>query len=330
MHKSPTPDAVRVPIDAMQQFVTDVFKCAPIPDEHAELIAHLLIDTEVRGVKTHGVRQVERYVDFFVNGDVNPGPQTRIVQETSVTTAMNGDFGLGMIVANEAIGITIAKAREHGIAAATTTHHGHIGSCGKYVRQALRQGLGAFCLTGNNSIPEGWFTTEHSVQTTTRGAPGAAFGMPSSEGLPDFLLDMACYLFEGTEEIIERWPPVFFRMFGMAHVANFISASMGGQAVGNPGGGNPCYPRAHQSSFIMVVDPDRFAGRDAYFEDVDRMLSGVQQMAPIKGFDKPHLAGGPEFDCEQDCRANGVPIEPDVREILDRMAARFSIAAPWA
>ncbi|MAE61571.1 MAG: hypothetical protein CMJ49_09470 [Planctomycetaceae bacterium] len=328
--QQPVPtDALRIPADRLERFVADLYRAVPIPADHADLIARLLVDTQMRGVYSHGVHQVERYLDYFENEHLNVHPQLRVTQQSAVTTAIDGDWGLGMIAADEAIRITIAKAREHGVAVTTTRQHGHIGSCGKYVRYALREGLGAFCLTGRCAMLEARYRPDRELWSTTQGAPGAAFGMPSPDGQPDFLLDMACYLHNGRDELLERWPDIVFRMFGLAHLANIMSGTLAGQADGFPDGQCEPYKVSFQSAFYMVIDPDRFGGREAYLDDMDRLLRGTARVKPFEGRDTAALAGGPEHDHEHVCRRDGVPVWGDAQESLQRMAERYHIPAPW-
>ena len=103
MQQSPPTDVVKVPVEPLQRFVADLFKRVPIPDEHAELTAGLLVDTQVRGVFSHGVRQAQRYLNAYQEGTLNAPPQTRVIKDGPVVTAIDGDRGLGIIVAGHRV-----------------------------------------------------------------------------------------------------------------------------------------------------------------------------------------------------------------------------------
>lgn len=330
MQQSPAADAVRVRTESLQHFVAELYKRVPIPEEHADLIAHLLVETQMRGVFTHGLRQVERYLSSFQGGTLNTHPRTRVLKDRPVTTAMDGDCGLGIIAADQAIKITIAKAQSHGVAVTTTTHHGHIGSCGKYVRQALHEGLVAFCFAGRNLTSDATWTSDDELWITMHGAPGAAFGLPSGDGLPDFLLDMACRLFSDNDEILERWPSVIFKMMGMSHMVNLMTGPLAGQMVGASEGRHVSYTESIQSGFYMAIDPEHFGGREAYFDDINQLMHGVRRLRPFKGYDTASMAGGPEHEHEAECQCHGVPVWGDVRESLERMGNRYDVPVPWA
>ena len=324
MQQSPPDDAVRVSAESLACFLADLYRRVPIPDEHAELTAHLLVDTQMRGVYSHGVRQVQRYLDAYREGTLNTHPQTRVTNDGPATTALDGDGGLGIIVADEAIKTTIAKARSYGVAVATTTHHGHLGSSGKYVRQALREGMVAMCFAGRSLQFDDFYTSDDEVLATMGGAPAAAFGLPTREGFPDFLLDMAVSVFQDAEEMLERWPGIVFKTMGLSHMLNLMTGTLAGQSVAPPD------MHDSQSGFYMVTDPEQFAGREAYMDQVDQVMQHVRGMKPLKGHDTAMMAGGPEHEHEAESRQRGVPIWGDDRESLEAMAARYDMPVPWA
>ena len=111
MNRPPT-DGICVPAAALHQLVHEIFVAVPITDQHARLIADLLIDTDLRGVVSHGVMQVERYFTDFRSGATNTHPQLRILRESASTAALSSDGGLGYIAGCQAMDMAMAKARE--------------------------------------------------------------------------------------------------------------------------------------------------------------------------------------------------------------------------
>src|SRR4051794_26634961 len=101
----------------MQAFVREAARSAGIPDDHATLLSQLLIDCDLRGVLSHGSRQMVRYAREIRCGGVNPRPNVRAVQETPTSLLMDGDFGLGYFPAYEGTLKTIEKATQQGMAA---------------------------------------------------------------------------------------------------------------------------------------------------------------------------------------------------------------------
>jgi LDH2 family malate/lactate/ureidoglycolate dehydrogenase len=123
---------LRVDADLLRKLIRDVFAAVPVSEEHATLIGELMVDTDLRGVVTHGIIQVKRYYSDFRSGATNTHPDVRVLREAAGTVALTGDGGLGYIAGHKAMAMAIDKARKTGIGAATTTYHEHIGSAGKY------------------------------------------------------------------------------------------------------------------------------------------------------------------------------------------------------
>ena len=81
----PPTDGIQVPSEDLGVLVFNIYRSVPIPEEDARLVADLLVDTELRGVVSHGVTQVERYVRSYQEGKMNPRPEVRVLNEGPVT-----------------------------------------------------------------------------------------------------------------------------------------------------------------------------------------------------------------------------------------------------
>lgn len=60
--------AVTVPADALTRFTADVFARAGMSDAHARTVADVLVWADLRGVDSHGVTRVPRYVEMIDTG----------------------------------------------------------------------------------------------------------------------------------------------------------------------------------------------------------------------------------------------------------------------
>ena len=163
----PPTDGIRVAVPDLEQLVVELFEAVPIPEDHARLIAGKLVECDLRGVVSHGVLQVNRYVRSFQDGTVNPNPQIRVLKEGPTTAALSGDGGLGYLVATKAMAMAISKAQEVGIGATTSTYHAHLGSTGNYARMAMRADLIGISTSGRNAA-------DHYIATRRSGAPSRA------------------------------------------------------------------------------------------------------------------------------------------------------------
>jgi len=318
----PPTDGIRVPVEDLRGLVACIFKKVPIPEAHAQLIANLLIDTELRGVVSHGVRQVERYVRSYQTDRTNSHPNVRVLKEGPVTAALTGDGGLGMIVATKATQMAIAKAREMGVGVSTSTYHAHVGSSGKYVRMALREDMIGFSFSGRNAAPK--YDYDNTIQGSIQGSPPLAFGMPSGPDQPYFLLDMASHM-PWDEECFKKMPQVFIKAIGISHMANIMSGTLGGQMLPEFNRQNIKYTDANQSGFFMAIDIERFVPLKPFKADMDHLMAEVSQMKPFPGFTEATLPGGRAWKKEREYLQDGIPISAAAMKSLEKLTDEFGL-----
>ncbi len=84
-------------------WATRALTAVGVPDADAAHIARCLVDVDLRDVKSHGTRQLRRYVGEFRDGRVNPTPQIRTLREGGNIIRLDGDGGAGYLVATQAV-----------------------------------------------------------------------------------------------------------------------------------------------------------------------------------------------------------------------------------
>jgi LDH2 family malate/lactate/ureidoglycolate dehydrogenase len=114
--------------DDLRDFAGRLGRAAGLPGERADLLAELLTANDLRGVVSHGTRQLATYARLLRDGILNPEPAVQPARETSTSLLMDGDGGLGYFPAYEGTGRVIDKALDAGIAVLVTRNHGHFGA----------------------------------------------------------------------------------------------------------------------------------------------------------------------------------------------------------
>jgi len=323
---TPPPDATFVPVDALQSWLGDLFTAVPVPADHATLIAELMVDTDLRGVTSHGVVQVERYVRGWQEGRMNRAPRIEVLREGPATAALNGDGGLGYIVAAQGMEMAIERAETLGVGVVTTTYHDHIGSAGKYVRMALRRGHIGVGLSGRSAAPE--YNPAGTIMGSIQGSPPFCVGVPSGPDQPPFILDMATNV-PWDADAFTRMPQIYLKAIGIAHVANMFSGTLGGQMLPDFDRRNITFAGADQSGFFMALQIDRFTDPTAFLADMNHLMQQVGDLEPLPGFDFADLPGGPEWRREAEYRERGIPIGADTLATLTGLGHELGVNAPW-
>ncbi|MGQ9714413.1 MAG: Ldh family oxidoreductase, partial [Anaerolineae bacterium] len=87
--------SARISADRLRAFCTQVFQTLGVPEEDAFWTADVLVEADLRGVGSHGVARLKRYVDGLRTGVMVPRPQVQVVRETATTALVDGGGGLG-------------------------------------------------------------------------------------------------------------------------------------------------------------------------------------------------------------------------------------------
>jgi uncharacterized oxidoreductase len=100
-----------LPPDQLQALATRIFAALGVPDGDAGWVARLLVRANLRGHDSHGVIRVPQYVGSIRKGETNPRPAMRVLEETPTTAIVDGDLGLGQVVARRAAEVAIDRRR---------------------------------------------------------------------------------------------------------------------------------------------------------------------------------------------------------------------------
>ena len=322
----PPDEFISVSVDDLTMLTTKLFQRAGVPADDADLITKLLIDTDLRGVFSHGTRTANGYIRAFLEGRMNPKPQIHVLSDELTTAVVDGDGGLGHPAAYQATLLAVDKAKATGIGAATSRNHGHFGSAGKYARIALKQDCVGFCVSGH--VVGG--DPNHSIWGSM-GNPPMCFAIPGGSGAP-LILDMGTIFFDRAEHfpaLFEMAPAAFFKSIGLAAVSNLLSGVLGGTMLEGYSSADRRYPNASYGAFICAIDIARFVPIDAFKAEVDRIIQEIRQMQPFPGYDHANLPGGLEWDHEQLWAKEGIPLGKEHQRSLEEIATELSVPLPW-
>lgn len=114
---------------------------AGVPKDEAAVVMRHCVDANLAGHDSHGIIQIPSYIDRIKAGQIVPGAQWEIVRESATTTVVDGHWGLGYVVNERAMKLTIEKARTSNVAAATVLRQSHIGRLASYALMAAEAGM---------------------------------------------------------------------------------------------------------------------------------------------------------------------------------------------
>ena len=171
--------------DALRAFCVRVFKKLEVPTEGAQVTADVLLAANLRGVDSHGVARLRRYVKGLQDGVMLARPAEKVVSETATTALIDGGAGLGQPVSYRAMKLAIEKADEYGTGFVTVRDSNHYGIAGYYAMMALECDMIGISMTNAAPLVVPTFGRDAILGTNP-----IAVAAPASEEWP-FVLDMA-------------------------------------------------------------------------------------------------------------------------------------------
>ena len=132
--------------------VRSIFANAGMSPEHARIVADVLVWAELRGMGTHGVMRVPRYVDWIRKGDLNARPNIRVALDLAAAQVIDCNRAAGPIAMMAAADAACAKARAAGVGMAVVKDTTHTAALGYYTQHAAREGFAAIALAASSPL----------------------------------------------------------------------------------------------------------------------------------------------------------------------------------
>jgi LDH2 family malate/lactate/ureidoglycolate dehydrogenase len=114
-------------------------------------VADVLIESDKRGIDSHGIARLKMYYDRLKSRQQLPTTKLTIERETLGTAVLNANNGMGQVAAKRAMELAIEKAKKVGIGMVVVGHSNHFGIAGYYTNMATSKGMIGIC--GTNARP---------------------------------------------------------------------------------------------------------------------------------------------------------------------------------
>jgi L-2-hydroxycarboxylate dehydrogenase (NAD+) len=185
--------------EKLSEFSRSVFNQMGCSDEHALLATKVLLSADLRGIDSHGVARLSGYVRLWEANRINTRPDIQVVHETLSTAVVDGDQGLGLVVAPAAMQIAIEKARSCGTGWVAVRNSNHFGIAGKHAMMALEADMIGMAMTNASPL----VAPVHSVERLL-GTNPICVAIPAGDQ-PPFVADFATTTAaNGKLEILQR------------------------------------------------------------------------------------------------------------------------------
>jgi L-2-hydroxycarboxylate dehydrogenase (NAD+) len=171
--------------ERLMDFCVQVFEKMGVSSSDARITANVLVQANLRGIDSHGVARLVRYVNGLRDGVMMAHPEEKVIVETPTTVTLDAGAGLGQPVSHRAMNMAIAKAREYGCGFATVRNSNHYGIAGYYAMMALEHDMIGISTTNADVLVVPTFGCDAMYGTNP-----IALAVPAGDERP-FVMDMA-------------------------------------------------------------------------------------------------------------------------------------------
>jgi LDH2 family malate/lactate/ureidoglycolate dehydrogenase len=355
-----------VPVSVVERFMADVFRGLGTPPEDARICAEVLIASDLRGIKSHGVGRLKYYYDRIRAGLHLPQTEFEIVKETETTAVVDGHHGMGHVISYRAMRLAMDKARHYGLGAVVVRNGTHFGIAAYYPLMAVEEGMMGLCVTNARPSQVPTFGAEPMLGTNP-----IAFAAPSDMDYA-FCFDAATSITQrGKIEVAARaekpvpegWvvdnkgQPLTdpaqiledlgkaravllplggagerlggYKGYDLATIVEILSASLsGGAFMKDLLGYAPDGSRRHfmLGHFFLAIDIEHFIPLEVSRRITGEIMRSLQASRKAPGQERIYVAGEKEHEMEAIVRRQGVPVNRNLRQELETMRDELGIA----
>ena len=346
----------------LHYFVREVLKRLRVPATHASKVGDALVAADLAGFEGEGVGRLPYFATRISAGLIKANPEIQIAQEDQATATIDGDNGMGHVVASRSMELALTLAKRFGVATVAAKRSNDFGMAGYYARLALREQMIGVVMSNASPAMLPPYGTHPML-----GSNPLAIAIPAAEDEPPFVLDMATtgtsrHQLEDAARRNEAIPSGLaldgsgaptvdaqsaleamhllplgaspergsYKGFGLSLAIDILSGVLPGGNFGRHLSGTE---DTHQVAagighFVIAIRLRAFSPWIRFrngIKDMMRELTGT----PAKGAPRVYYPGESELAIEQERRASGVPIEKKVAAELEGLARSLDIHDAW-
>jgi len=303
-----------------------VLEDAGAPPATAAAVAESLVESNLRGHDSHGVRRLVPYLEFVRDGQVDPAAEPEVMERRGAVVIVDGRGGFGQVAARLAASELTSVTREHGVGAAAIRRANHVGRLGEWVEALAEEGLVAlaFCNAEPTVAPFGGRERRLGTNPIAWAAPRTPPAPPlvmdwSTATMPEGKLAVALARGEQVPDGVlvdaggepSNDPADFYAGGALlplgAHKGSGLSVMI--QLVGGALAGTGVFGEQGEASngtVLIALDPGAFT--EDFEDEAEAFSAALTGTRPARGFDAVLVPGEIERRTRAQRALDGVPL----------------------
>jgi LDH2 family malate/lactate/ureidoglycolate dehydrogenase len=359
-----TEDALYASAPALRSLAADVLHGWGMPLDRATESAALIVESDLRGVDSHGISMLPQYERLVAEGRVDVGAAPEVVSSSDSGCLIDAHDSFGHLAMKWAMDAAVERATAHGVAAVGVRRSHHFGAAGIYATMASDRGMIGLVTT----------TTRTRAVVPTRGTQALlgtnpmAFAAPTDDPERPFLLDMSTstvavnkvktYDHRGLV-IPEGWvvddaghqltdhaiahrqvraqagggltplggaeATAGYKGYGLSVMVQILAGALTGSTFAPHR--SPSQHHDDIGHFCLVIDPGAFGSPEVFLESVAQVVTSLRQQQPAVPGLPVLVAGDPEWAARRRREREGVPLSRVLARMLTDLAHRSGVDA---
>lgn len=338
-----------IEMSKLEKLVSEVFVKCGVSREDSEISAKILVASDSRGIRSHGIARINLYVNGLKNGGMVKDAIPTIIHETNSSFVLNANGAMGLSTAKKSMDKIIKMAKNTGFAFCSIANSNHFGIAAYYSEMAAREDMIGIAMTNTAALGVPTFAREAMFGTNP-----IAFAAPALNGKM-FSLDMATtvvprgkievYKREGkklpkgwavgtnglhTDDPVSLLDDMLYRRgggllplggegemfsgykgYGLATLVDIMCGIASGGVYGKQIIDIP-NSIARVCHFLMCIKIDMFRNTNDFKKDLNTMLEELNSLTPAEGASKVYYAGEKEHENYKKSLKDGVPLSEDI------------------
>lgn len=343
-------DTIVIPKADLESYATAMFVSAGVARPLAGEWARVLVWANLRGVDSHGVLRVPRYIDLLRRGSINAGANIRVERRSGAIAVLEADRGPGAVAMARAMDEAIDRAREVHVGWCAARNITHAGAIGYFALRAAEAGMAGIVMCASAPL-----MAYHGARVASVSTNPIAIAVPGRKRRP-FLLDMSTSTVSFGKVLSAKDRgvpiPVGWGIDAAGHdttdpnrVATLLPLGgpkgsglslmiecLASLAIGNPlitlaltagGSDSPVL-----NGLAIAVDLAALGEFDRFTAEIDALHDAIAALPRADGVARILLPGERGDTIKAEREVSGIPIPAGTWKRLGAVAATLGVAAP--